>query len=171
MSAGDVTLKRGSSAALTITLASLATSSTFVAGRESTAISTGEPTIDYLLAGTIMVGTTPTAGTQIQVWAYGSFSDTPTYPDTIDGSDSAETITSIGIRNAALALAAVMDVDATTSDRAYYFAPRSVAALFGGVLPKTWGIWVTHNTGVNLNATGGNHVISATPVYMNVAAA
>lgn len=171
MAAGDVTLKRGSSAALTISLASLASSATFVAGRESDAVTTAEPAIDYLLAGKVRVGTTPTIDTQIQVWVYGSFSDAPVYPDVIDGADSAETMTSAAIRNAGLALAAVMAVDTTTSDRDYFFAPLSVAALFGGVLPKHWGVFVTHNTGVNLNATGGNHVITATPVYANVAAA
>jgi len=169
MAAGDVTLSRGASAALTISLASLASSATWVAGRESTAIATADPTIDYLLAGTIMVGTTPTINTQIQIWVYGSFNDAPTYPDTIDGTDSAETITSSGILQVGLALAAVILVDATTSDRPYYFAPRSIAALFGGVLPKTWGVFVAHNTGVNLNATGGNHVLSATPVFAHVA--
>ena len=170
MATGDVTLSRGASAALTISLASLASSATFVAGQESTAIASANPTIDYLLGGKITVGTTPTINTQIQVWVYGSVNDTPTYPDVLDGTDSVETITSAGIRNAALALAAVMDVDATTSDRAYWFAVRSVAALFGGVLPKNWGIFVTHNTGVNLNATAGNHVINYTPVFGNVAA-
>lgn len=168
MAAGDVTLKRGASAALTITLASLATSSTRTAGRESTAITTADPTIDYLLAGKITTGTTPTANKQIDIWVYGSHDDTPDYPDVIDGTDSAETITSENVRNAALRLAHVIQVD-STSDRTYYFGPFSVAALFGGVLPKTWGAFAAHDTAVNLNATGSNHELSATPVYANVA--
>lgn len=169
MAAGDISLSRGSSAALTITLASLATSSTWIAGRESTAVTTADPTIDYLLGGKIRVGTSPTASTQIQVWVYGSLSDTPSYPDVLDGTDSDETLTSAEIRNASLALHSVINVDATTSDRDYYFAPSGIARCFGGVLPKHWGVWVTHNTGVNLNSTGGNHVLTATPVFGHVA--
>lgn len=168
MAAGDVTLKRGSSVALTITLASLATSSSRTGGRESTAVTTTEPVVDYLVAGKITTGTTPTVGKQIDVWVYASHNDTPTYPDVIDGTDSDEAITSENVRNAAMRLAVSIVID-NTSDRTYPFAPFSVAALFGGVLPKTWGVFVTHDTAVNLNSTGGNHVIDYTPVYANVA--
>jgi hypothetical protein len=54
-----------------------------------------------------------------------------------------------------LRLAAVANVIAT-SDRAYSFV-FTIAELFGGVVPLKWGLFVTHNTGVNLNATAGNH--------------
>jgi hypothetical protein len=40
-----------------------------------------------------------------------------------------------------------------------------VALLFGGVVPRKFVVFVTHNTGVALNATAGNHVIAITPVY------
>ena len=43
-----------------------------------------------------------------------------------------------------------------------------VAALFGGTLPAKFVVFVTHNTAVNLNSTGGNHVISITPVYQQI---
>jgi hypothetical protein len=169
MAAGDVTLKRGSSGSMTITLASLATSATRVAGRESSAITTAEPAIDYQVGGKITTGTTPTVGKQIDIWVYASVNDTPDYPDVFDGTDSAETVTSENVRNAALKHLHTIVVDAT-SDQAYWFGPLSIADLFGGHLPKHWGIFVTHDTAVNLNATGGNHVISYRPVYANVAA-
>lgn len=168
----DLTLKRGASAAFTISLASLATSATLVAGQESNAIVTPSTQIlDYLVGGKIRVGTTPTINTVIQIWVYSSIDDTPTYPDVFDGTDSAETITgsSVGVRDGAIKLGAIALVDSTTSDRDYWFAPFSIAMLHGGALPKAWGLFVTHNTGVNLNATGGNHVLSYTPIYGNVA--
>jgi hypothetical protein len=150
-----------SSVALTITLASLATDSTLLTGRESTAVdNTTNCDLDHLVSGVIMTGTTPTVSTRIEVWAYASFktaSGTPTYPDVLDGTDSAETMTSAGVKDAALALVATMIVSAT-SNVAYYFRPVSIATLFGA-MPKFWGIFVTHNTAVNLNSTGGNHVI------------
>jgi hypothetical protein len=158
----------GSSAALTITLASLASSSTLVAGRASTAVSnTTNLYRDYLLAGVIRAGTTPTAG-QINVYVYGSFNDTPVYPDAITGTDAAKTITSTDIRNSGLVLIASITTD-TTTGRDYPMAARSIANCFGGVLPKNWGVWVTHSMVAALDATGGNHVLSYTGVYETVA--
>lgn len=165
----DRKIAYGSSSAVTITLGGLATSSSFTAGRESTAIdNTSNKYLDYLIGGKIQVGTTPTASTEIRVYVVGSVNDSPTYPDVFDGTDSAETRTSAGATDAAMKLAAVLSVDATTSNRDYWFGPVSVAALFGGVMPKYFVVFVTHNTAVNLNATDGNHVISITPVYETV---
>lgn len=151
-----------STTALTIDLSSLATSSTWLAGRESTAVdNTTNLDLDHLVSGVITVGTTPTVNTTIEVWAYSYqsiASGTPTYPDVLDGTDSAETLTSVGVKSAMLKLVATLWVSATTSNVAYPFAPVSIANLFGQ-MPQFWGIFVTHNTGVNLNATGGNHVI------------
>lgn len=146
--------------ALTISPASLASSSTFVAGTESASIDNSTNLYDdALLSGTIMVGTTPTSGTFINIYVFSPYEDTPTYPDVMDGTSSAETVTSAGVGIGFLKLAASMYVDSTTSNRAYYFGQVSVAQLFGGVLPKTWSVFLAHNTGVALNATGGNHAI------------
>lgn len=158
------------SATITCGVASLATSSTFVAGRESTVIdNTTNKYVDALLSGRVTVGTTPTVSTQILVYAFAILDDTPTYPDVMDGTDSAETLTSVGVGRGFLKLAAVLDVDSTTSDRAYDFGPLSVAQLFGGIMPNKWGIFVTHNTGVNLNATAGNHFFKYTGITYTVA--
>lgn len=165
--AADIKAKYGSSAALTITLASLPTSSTRVAGRESTVIDNSSNVyLDALVGGKITTGTSPTVDKSIEVWVYASVDDTPTYPDVLDGTDSDETFTgsSVNVRNGAVKLGAVVTVD-STSDRTYWIAPFSVAALFGGILPKRWGLWVTHDTGVNLNSNGSNHALSYTPVY------
>lgn len=161
--ASDNKLAYGSSGDFTITLASLATSGTLVAGRESTSVSnTTNLYSNYLIAGKITTGTTPTAGT-IEVWAYGSMNDTPDYGDVLDGTDSAETFNSVDIKRSACKLLASIPTD-TTSDRAYPFGPVSLAAAFGEV-PKNFGVFVTHNTAVNLNSTAGNHKISYTGVY------
>lgn len=164
----DVKLAYASSAAYTITLASLASDSNRLAGRESTAVSnTSNLYIDYLIAGFTTTGTSPTAGDTIEVWAYASLNDTPTYPDVFDGTDSAETVTSSNVKYSALKLVAAIVVD-STSDRTYAFGPISLASLFGGVVPKHHGVFVTHNTDVNLNSTGGNHAIHHTGVYQTV---
>lgn len=157
-------------AAITISLASLASSATWVAGRESNQIdNTANLYDDALVQGKIRVGTTPTANTNIIVYVWGaSVAPSSVSVDVIDGVDSAETITSAGVRNSFLKVGAILDVDATTSDRDYPFA-FTVAQLFGGVLPPYWGLFVAHNTGVNLNSTGGNHVISYRGITFTVA--
>lgn len=150
-----------SSVALTLGLGSLASDTNLLAGRESSAVdNTTNLDLDHMVSGTIMTGTSPTVSTTIEVWAYAPYrtaSGTPTYPDVLDGTDSAETLTSANVKSSMLRLVAAITVDAT-SNRAYYFAPVSIAALFGG-MPKFWGLFVTHNTAVALNATAGNHVI------------
>lgn len=145
------------STAFTLTVASLASSATLVAGRESAAVSnTTNLYVDSMISGKITTGTTPTAGT-IEVWAYAALDDTPTYPDVFDGTDSAETVTSADIKYSALRLVASMKTD-TTSDQAYPFAPVSLVSLFGQ-MPTHYGIFVTHDTVAALNSTAGNHFV------------
>ena len=154
-----------SSVDLTITLASLATGAAgvYTAGQESDAVdNTTNNDLDHLVSGKIRTGTTPTAGRAINVYAYANLSSasgTPSYADVLDGANSAETFTSANVMNGALKFVASMIVD-STSDRDYFFGPVSVASLFGGVLPKFWGVYVAHDTAVALNATGGNHKLS-----------
>lgn len=154
-----------SSTDLTITLASLASGSSgvFTAGQESTAVdNTTNVDLDHLLSGQITTGTSPTAARSINVYVYANISSssgTPTYSDVLDGTDSAETFTSANVMNNAVKFAASIQID-STSNRSYYFGPVSVASLFGGSLPKFWGVYIAHDTAVNLNATAGNHKIS-----------
>jgi hypothetical protein len=154
-----VNIAYAASSVITITLASIATSATFAAGAESTVIdNTSNKYVDAIVGGKITVGTTPTINTQILVYVFTPIDSTPTYPDVMDGTDSVETLTSVGVGAAFLKLGAVLIVDAVTSNIAYPFS-FAVAPLFGGSMPSRWSLFVTHNTGVNLNATGGNHVI------------
>lgn len=158
-------LAYAASGALTITLGSLATASTWLAGRQSTAIdNTSNLYLDYHLSGVITVGTTPTINTEIRVYVASMLSDS-VWPDTLGAADAAATIVSAGASAGFLKLAAVLPVDSTTSNRPYYFGKVSVAQLFGGVCPPKFVVYVTHNTGVNLNSTGGNHVITAAGIY------
>lgn len=156
------TLSYSAATTITCSVASLATSSTFVAGQESSQIdNTSNVFQDAHVQGVVTVGTTPTADTAILVYVWGSDTSLGTTArDVLDGTDSAETLTSAGVRDSFLRLGASIVVDATTSDRAYPFGPFSVADLFGGNMPKFWGLFVTHNTAVNLNSTAGNHAFS-----------
>lgn len=165
MAATNNKLAYASSAAVTITLASLASSaSSTSAGRASAEIdNTTNLYEDYWLSGKITVGTTPTANTRIEVWVIPIKADA-VYHDVFGGTDVAETPTSRVMLEAYGKLHATMDVDATTSDRGYEFS-GSVAATCQGYLPPKFQVFVTHNTAVALNATGGNHVIDVKGRY------
>lgn len=164
----DVKIAYAASAAYTITLASLASDTSLVAGRESTAVSNASNKyLDELVAGKITTGTSPTTLRQIMVHVVGAVDDTPTYPDVFDGTDSDETITSSDIKASIAPAAAVMRTD-NTSDRTYWMRPTGIRQLFGDGLPSAHVLFVVHNTSVNLNATGSNHALSHTPVYATV---
>lgn len=160
----------------TLTGTSLASSSTLLAGRESTVVSNvSNKYLDLLLAGKTKVSSSSvTANTLIQLWIYAVLSDdlssTVVYPDTITGSDANCTLTSAGVRDSALKIApeGQILVDATTANRAYYWAPFSMAARYGYVMPTRAGVWLVQSTGQNLSSTAGDHVFYYTPVYNTI---
>lgn len=151
------TVNYSSNTAITMDLSALASSATFVAGRESSQVdNTTNKYVDVLVSGSVSVGTTPTANTSILVYVYGADTSLATTAiDVLDGTDSAETLTNVGILNA-LRLGAAINVPAATTDVQYFVLPFSVAALFGGVVPKFWGLYVAQNTGVALRTNAIN---------------
>ena len=164
----DVKLAYGSAADVTITLASLAPSSTLLAGQESTAIDNStNKYLDYLVAGWIKTNATITAGGRIEVWCVSSTDDGTAWPDVFDGTDSAETVTNANIKNGVCKLVAAMQVDATGT---YPFGQVSVASLYGGVCPVKFVFFVTHSTHATnaLDSTAGNHKFRVVPVYETV---
>lgn len=162
-----VTPNYGSYTTLALSPASLASSST--AGRQSDEVDNTSNKFDNVFVrGKITVGTTPTINTQIYIYALGRSDNTPTRPDGFGASDAARSITSVGVGRGYLKLAAVLEVDATTSDRAYPF-DFELAQLFGGVVPDFWTLWVVHNTVAALNSTAGNHVFKYQGVKWDIA--
>lgn len=167
-----VTPSYATKTALTITLASLASDTAQTAGQESTQeVNTTNKYSTALLEGFITVGTTPTTGKNIFIYVWGANETlATTAKDVLDGTDSAETITTAGVRDGFLKLAATLYVDSATSNRRYDFGNIDVANALGlSVLPPFWGVFVTHNTGVALNSTAGNHAISYSGVKYDIA--
>lgn len=164
-----VNIAYAASATITVAPENVATSSTWVAGVESAVQdNTSNKYVDAIVGGLWTCGTTPTINTQVLIYVGSVLNDTPTYPDVFDGTSSAETLTSVGVGRGFLKLAAVLDVDSTTSNRAYY-ATFTVAQLFGGVMPLKWFLYIAHNSGVNSNTTAGNHVWKLTGITYTVA--
>lgn len=142
-----------------LTLASLASDVNLVAGREGTTIdNSSEDAIDAVLGGFVTTGTAPTANKQIEIWVSGSYDGT-SYSGGATGADANLTPQAKTLMKLALIIPTT-----ATSDQKYTFCAGSIAALFGGVMPRKWSTFVVHNTGVALNATAGNHEMKHTPV-------
>lgn len=168
---GTIAPSFGSSANLTLTaLNSLASDSNLLAGWQSLAVNnssggiTGAPWTDFLISGYLKAGTTPTAG-WVEIWAFGSINDTPSYPDVLQTSSppGAITLTSRSIVSSGLRPIATM-INDTTTDHIYPFSCSSLRRAFGGVMPKYWGLWIVHNMVAALDSTIGNHLLSYTGV-------
>ena len=139
----------GSDTAITFDVSSLGASATFVAGRESTQIdNTTDKFIDCMVTCNGITGhasTAPTIGQYIGLWLWGSDVSLATTPiDTLDGTDSAETLGHVSVLNS-LKLVASPAVTVATAGLVYYIQPFSVADFFGGNLPKFWGLYLAHN--------------------------
>ena len=133
--------------AITLDVSSLAGDATFVSGRESTEIdNTSTLYVDALVHVLgITAGTTPTVGQLMAIYCWGADTSLGTTAiDVLDGTDSAETLGHASVLNS-LRLAGTSVVTVATSSLLYYFQPFSVAQLFGGIMPKFWGLYFTHN--------------------------
>lgn len=153
---------------ISITLASLASDTNLLSGAESGAIdNTVDGRRDFWISGKITTGTSPTASRQIEVWAVGSW-DGINFPDVFDGVASSETVSLASVKASVCRFVANM-ATTSTSDEDYHFGPVLMSSVFGGDIPPKFIIFVTHNTGVNLNSTAGNHQIRLQPVFDTVA--
>lgn len=144
-----LTTTYSSNTAITLDLSSLGSSATFVAGQESGQIdNTTNMYVDALVNVKGIIGhasTAPTIGQYIGVWVWGADTSLATTAiDVLDGTSSAETLGHVSVLNS-LRLAGVASVTVATAALTYYIQPFSVASLFGGVMPKFWGLFVAHN--------------------------
>ena len=165
--ANAILTKYGSKTTLTAALDSVASDTNLLAGVESSVIdNTSDGFADILVSGKWTAGTSPIAGRQVEVWAIAW--DGAGWPDEFDGTSSAETITSSDIKNSICSPVAIMSTNAT-SDRTYWFTGKSLREAFRvNELPSKVVLFVTHNTGVDSNATAGNFELSYQGVYPEV---
>lgn len=142
----------GADTAVTITLASLASSAT--AGRESTVVSnTTNLDLDiHLYAAFTPQSGTPANDKCVYVRGYGTTGGTK-YPDNATGADAALTPTS----ESNLTLLGVVNIGASATKGAAFLG--SIATAFGS-MPEKWGVWVRNYCGFTLSATAGNHEIT-----------
>ena len=134
-----------SSASITISFNSLTNGS----GRESTAVDNSSNLyLDAHVRVSAAVGSV-SGGPQVLVYAYGS-EDGSLYPDTVTGSDA-----NISLENPTVIRLATV-IPTPTSSKTYESDVFSIARLYGGVLPRKWGIVVVNQTGATLSGSGNS---------------
>jgi hypothetical protein len=162
--ATTATVVQGTSTALTMTLASLASSTTDV-GRQSAAVdNTTTDALDYIVGGKVTTGTSPTVNKLIEIWMCGSYDGT-SYAGGAGASDAA--LTPTGTKSLLIPLLAIPVT--ATSNVTYTWCIPSLAAACGGTLPLKFAIYITQNTGVALHATAGNHEVKYTAINTQAA--
>ena len=165
----DIKMAYAASANATVTnLHSIATSADWTSGWTSAAIDNSTNLyIDHLLSGEIVVAASGLAAAKIQVRVYAELDDS-NYPDLFsagtEGTEGTATVHDTNVLTV-LKLAASLDTD-TTASQVYPFGPLSVAALFGGVCPRKFCVFISHSTGANL-AASGNQVTTKGVYFTN----
>lgn len=143
----DITDKFAASTALTITLASLPTSSDLKTGRQSTIVdNTSNKYRDILIYVKIKQGTSPTGSKTVVV--YGIRDDNHATPHRTDGAGASDA--TITVLNAKAVGVGGNKASPSTGDLVY------LECIFHRPGPK-WGIAIAHDTGVNLDSTEANH--------------
>lgn len=137
--------------AITFDISGLGTSSSFVAGRESTEINNSVTLyMDAIVNVRPIAGhavTAPVVGQYIGLWVWGADTSLATNAiDVLDGLDSAETLSHAAVLNSLKMVAAPAVTVITPVGLLYPIMPFSVAkALDLLVLPKFWGLYLAHN--------------------------
>ena len=169
----DVKIAYAATTTPTMTLASLAASSTLLAGRESTALDNGASVkyLDKLAAGNYKSGAANNQAGSILTCVVGARDDTPTWPDVFDGTDSAETVSLQGIFDA---VCRVISSIAGTNGASvtWNWGPVGIAGFWGGALMDQYIYFTTQSIQTSTNvwsATESDHAVRETGVYLTVA--
>lgn len=153
----DIKQPWGTSTPITILLASLAEG----VGRQCLALdNASDKWLDVLVQLQIKLQTgTPASEKQIRIYVAGS-EDGTNYTDNYTGTEGAITLRD------PTNLIEVKPIQAPTAGGLLWKShPFSIAACFGGVMPRKWGIAVVNKTNIAFSATEGDHVKSFSGIY------
>ncbi len=140
------------SASLTVTSwATLASDTNLLAGASSAVVDNGASGAPLLIGVTAQIknGTTPTTAKEIDIFSWCKQDDS-TYPDNITGSDAAISASTTEVYGLTFRLC-VSFASTTTTGSTYPTGWHTMglvelASLWGGFLPRYWGLWIVHNT-------------------------
>jgi len=147
--------------AIALDLSGLAASSTWTAGVTSDQIQNTQGYVDALVTMLPVTATATVVGQTLNVYVAGQNVPFTTNPITvagmIDGGAGAANLVNVSSLNS---LRFVGSAGATALTALPYFVePFSIAQQFGGVMPKYWALFVSHNLGTAL-AAGMNNLFS-----------
>jgi len=132
----------GTDTAFTITMNSLANG----AYRASAAVTNTSNFIDAAVMVNLTLATSGVSGTgRVHIYAYGS-NDNSAFTDNVVGTNSVHTTSSN--------LIFVQSVVAASNSGTPKVGPFSLASVFGGILPKYFGIVVLNATATSLHSSG-----------------
>ncbi len=162
----DIKISYAASSSVTITLASLAASSTLLAGRESTAITNvTNKYLDYLSAGSYTMASSNNQAGTIRTAIVGCLDDTPTWPDVFDGTDSTETVTDQPTYDSVCRIVSDIAND-NTADQVWYWGPVALAGFFGGNMAQQFVFFVSQSAHTSTNTwSASGHSIKITGIY------
>jgi len=150
----------------------IASNATWTAGWTSDAIdnATSNQYLDYIVNAQVQVESTGLSAGEIRLYFYTMLNDT-TWPDVFsagtEGTEGTCTIHDTEIRDATFRLGAVVITDTTVS-RYYQLMVPSVAAVFGGTVPRKFAVYITQSTGTTLETTSDPNQVYVTGVYATV---
>lgn len=155
---------RASNTALTITLASLANSTTQSTGIRGSVSVDNTTNLDvdeqvYVIAKTAASSVSAT-GTVV-VYAYGCAGGTSTCTDGVTGTDATQTLTN------PTNLVQVGVCNTVANNTTYTCGPFSIAAAFGGAVPGKWGVVIQNQSGAALAASGSSVVYDSVQMTSN----
>lgn len=152
----------------------LANSTTALASSAAATTSTSNNIVDAMVQVKLTSPATMTASasTIVSIFAYGSLSgDAGWYAgastgtiETVDGSDKAITVSANG-NNLRFLGTVLMHTTTAGTSIVYQSEPMSIAAAFGGIMPRKWGIVIMNQSGAALPASG--HECKYTEIYYN----
>ncbi len=155
-------LYSGSAALVSTALQSLASSGNLLGAWSSAVVdNTSNLSDDEVITWTIKAGTSPSNGAIAECWLWEILDDTPTYPDTITGSEGTFSWTSLNVKQAGAFKFAGQFVFDATSSRLYSNSCR-LSQVFGLAIPKKWGAIFVQSSTVALASSG--NVVTRLPM-------
>ena len=134
---------------------SLANSITSVAQSDAITTSTTTNVADTLVQIALAVGaSSPNQNTNIYIYAFGSIDGTylPGAAASTEVISNTASVVTLSANSTNIKLLGA--IYCHTASTTFTSEPMSIAAAFGGIVPKKWGIIVQNQTGVALSATG-----------------
>ena len=145
-------------AAIAMDLSSLAASSTWTAGVNSTEIQNTQGYVDVLVTVKPITATATVLGQILSLYVAGQNTSFATNPITaagmIDGAAGACNLVNVSTLNSLRWVAYPTATGLTATP--YVIEPFSIAQLFGGVMPIFWSLFFAHNMGTALAASQNN---------------